>query len=142
MSEYDESDKELINKIPKDILGSIEVTTVTGVAIYWRKANAIHNWFVENVQGGIDECQTSFVAYERLIELHEAITTVLDDNDLASEVLPSASGFFFGATEYDEYYFRDLKDTKADLEKLFKEDPMDIDNNIYPIFDYDYQASW
>jgi len=24
---------------------------------YWRKANQIHNWFVENVQNGIDECQ-------------------------------------------------------------------------------------
>ena len=23
---------------------------------YWRKANAIHKWFVDNVQGGIDDC--------------------------------------------------------------------------------------
>ena len=23
---------------------------------YWRKQNAIHNWFVENVQDGIDDC--------------------------------------------------------------------------------------
>jgi hypothetical protein len=24
---------------------------------YWRKANAIHSWFVQNVQDGVDECQ-------------------------------------------------------------------------------------
>lgn len=24
---------------------------------YWRKANAIHGWFVKHVQGGKDECQ-------------------------------------------------------------------------------------
>lgn len=28
-----------------------------GVA-YWRKANAIHNWFVENAQDGVDNCGT------------------------------------------------------------------------------------
>ena len=26
---------------------------------YWRKANAIHSWFVENCQDGVDECQYS-----------------------------------------------------------------------------------
>ena len=28
---------------------------------YWRKANAIHNFFVVKVQGGRDECQRSYV---------------------------------------------------------------------------------
>ena len=27
--------------------------------IYWRKANAIHNWFVENCQEGVDELSRS-----------------------------------------------------------------------------------
>ena len=25
-------------------------------AAYWRKANQIHNWFVENIQDGEDDC--------------------------------------------------------------------------------------
>ena len=27
-------------------------------AAYWRKANAIHKWFVDNVQDGEDNCQS------------------------------------------------------------------------------------
>lgn len=33
---------------------------------YWRKANAIHKWFVDNVQGGKDECQRSYVPRKAL----------------------------------------------------------------------------
>jgi hypothetical protein len=36
---------------------------------YWRKANAIHRWFVDNVQDGVDECQRSYVEIEKLNEL-------------------------------------------------------------------------
>ena len=50
--------------------------SLTKVA-YWRKANAIHGWFVKNVQNGIDECQESVVTREQLNELllvcHEVI---------------------------------------------------------------------
>src|SRR6187401_2153229 len=46
---------------------------------YWRKSNQIHNWFVTNVQGGVDECQESHVPREKLEELlaicEEAIKT-------------------------------------------------------------------
>lgn len=31
---------------------------------YWRKANAIHAWFVKNVQGGVDNCQSHEVSKE------------------------------------------------------------------------------
>lgn len=50
--------------------------TLTEVA-YWRKANQIHKWFVDNVQNGIDECQESSVTRQQLNELlavcHEVI---------------------------------------------------------------------
>lgn len=42
--------------------------SLTEVA-YWRKANAIHAWFVDNVQDGIDECEESPVSREKLNEL-------------------------------------------------------------------------
>lgn len=48
--------------------GSPHAEIVLCVA-YWRKANAIHRWFVENVQGGSDECQESSVSREQLAEL-------------------------------------------------------------------------
>ena len=36
---------------------------------YWRKANQIHNWFVENVQNGEDNCRSYYVDIEQLEEL-------------------------------------------------------------------------
>lgn len=50
---------------------------------YWRKANAIHNWFVENVQNGIDECQDSHVSREKLAELLGLVNEVLADRNKA-----------------------------------------------------------
>lgn len=43
-------------------------TTETEVA-YWRKANAIHQWFVDNVQDGRDECQESDIDIDTLKKL-------------------------------------------------------------------------
>jgi hypothetical protein len=45
---------------------------------YWRKANAVHHWFVMNVQGGVDECQPSDVSREKMQELLETCRKVLD----------------------------------------------------------------
>ena len=36
---------------------------------YWRKANHIHQWFVENIQDGNDDCCEYYVPRERLKEL-------------------------------------------------------------------------
>lgn len=36
---------------------------------YWRKANQIHNWFVENVQNGVDDCERYEVSEDDLQKL-------------------------------------------------------------------------
>ena len=36
---------------------------------YWRKANAIHKWFVDNVQNGEDNCKSYYVSQEDLEKL-------------------------------------------------------------------------
>ena len=38
-----------------------KVTYIEEEAGYWRKANAIHRWFVENVQKGEDDCRDYYV---------------------------------------------------------------------------------
>ena len=83
---------------------------------YWRKANAIHQWFVDNVQDGVDECQESYVTTEQLQQLLDTVKQVQADHALAPTLLPTESGFFFGSTEYDRYYFEDLEDTRHILE--------------------------
>jgi hypothetical protein len=51
---------------------------------YWRKANAIHSWFVKNCQDGIDECQTTHVSVEKLQQLRSTCEQVLDSVELVN----------------------------------------------------------
>ena len=44
---------------------------------YWRKANAIHRWFVQNVQAGVDDCGTYVVTREQLEQLKATCERVL-----------------------------------------------------------------
>ena len=78
---------------------------------YWRKANAIHKWFVDNCQDCVDNCAIYYVDPKKLEELREICKEVLKDSSKASELLQTKSGFFLGSTEYDEWYFDDLKET-------------------------------
>lgn len=50
---------------------------------YWRKQNAIHNWFVNNIQDGIDDCKYHReVTKEDLEELLDICETVLTNSEL------------------------------------------------------------
>jgi len=77
-----EEEKKLNNKIrdifpemfKTDNLNYIEVTFETG---YWRKANAIHQWFVDNVQDGNDNCDSYYVSREQLELLKDKCEQVL-----------------------------------------------------------------
>lgn len=89
---------------------------------YWRKANAIHRWFVENVQHGTDNCGLYEVSSNQLQQLLQAVEIVLKHPDMAAQVLPTQAGFFFGSTEYDEGYFEDLKETKRILQAALSDD--------------------
>ena len=82
----------------------------------WRKANAIHAYFVENCQGGEDDCRESYVDRDKLVELLDLCKQVLADHSKADELLSTQSGFFFGSTEYGEWYFQDLEDTVSVIE--------------------------
>ena len=44
---------------------------------YWQKANHIHTWFVNKVQGGTDDCSYYFVSKEQFLELKETCEKVL-----------------------------------------------------------------
>lgn len=109
---------------------------------YWRKANAIHAWFVEKVQNGKDDCEDYIVSEEKLRELLETVKFTLNerDNDVASTVLPPKSGFFFGSTDIDEWYWKDLEYTRDTIESLLKE--IEEDEKIGCYSDIEYRSSW
>ncbi len=110
---------------------------------YWRKANHIHKWFVDNAQDGIDECQESSVSLEQLKELKSICEEVVKrkgDDDFNTENLPTGGGFFFGGTEYDEYYYSDCEDTIKVIDEIIKSEELKPDG-CYSA-DYYYQSSW
>jgi hypothetical protein len=116
------------------------VVSVEYTAIYWRKANQIHNWFVNTLANGVDQCQRIPVSRTRLVELHSICGQLLDtrSTELAFELLPPASGFFFGSTTIDEWYWQDLEHTHKELTELLEE----IHEGNYWNYDIEYQASW
>jgi len=113
----------------------IRIKELVFAAAYWRKANAIHAWFVKNVQDGKDECQESWVDRDHLQALIDTCKAVLKDTSKAAELLPSQSGFFFGSTEYDEWYFRDIEYTVERLEKV-------LSTPAFEDCDFYYWSSW
>jgi hypothetical protein len=119
---------------PYDGIDISNVTNIEEEVGYWRKANQIHRWFVENIQNGVDDCGEYSVSKSELEELRNICTEVLNDHSKAEELLPSASGFFFGNTDYDEYYYDDLERTIVILDKIFGE--TNPNQDIY------YSSSW
>ena len=118
----------------------------------WRKANAIHNWFVENVQDGVDDCgiyEVSKEDLENLLHICKLIKNkcrlkkgkikngercengrwvpIYEDGEyienpaIAEEYLPTTGGFFFGSTEYDQWYMQDIEYTVEVLTKILRE---------------------
>lgn len=129
---------------------------------YWRKANAIHQWFVDNIQNENDDCEDYRVTQKDLQILIDTLKEVYnslcnkemvtkkvqdgsieykikafkeEDLEKAKELLPTQEGFFFGGTQYDEYYFEDIKKTLNDLQII--NECFDFENN-YLI----YGSSW
>ena len=91
----------------------------------WRKANAIHKWFVDHVQGGKDDCGRYPVNVESLKDLRSACRNAMacfDEGDIeeAATWVPTQEGFFFGSTEYDEWYREDLQRTFDACNNLIK----------------------
>ena len=99
---------------------------------YWRKQNQIHRWFVENIQNGTDDCGEYYVSKDELVSLLELCEKVKADNALADELLPGASGFFFGGTDYDEWYFNGIDNTIEILKEALEDENGE----------YLYSSSW
>jgi len=119
-----------IEGVPEDYeVGAIDVD-----AAYWRKANAIHDWFVRNVQEGEDDCGRYDVSHEQLQTLLDLCRQVKHDPSKAPELLPTAEGFFFGSTEYDEWYFESLQETISQLYKAL--------NSFDKNWRFEYHSSW
>jgi hypothetical protein len=129
---------------------------------YWRKANAIHKWFVDNVQNGIDDCCYYEVTKENIQELLRRCKIIkrtstmekayiengktfandrwcpiyiegetITNPNIAKNLLPTQEGFFFGGTNYDQWYMDDITKTIDILQKVLDETDFDREMIVY-----------
>jgi len=107
--------------------------TVSFTVAYWRKAHAIHAWFVSEVQDGQDDCKRYYVDQDKLIELRGICQTLLLAKDpmkaaaSALGTLPPEPGF--GA----EYFREDIEETITQIDRVL---------TLGDGFSIYYEASW
>ena len=86
---------------------------------YFRKVNFIFYYFQTAIGTMYDECY-AFVRPEDVDNLIDRCERVLKNHSLASSLLPTQSGFFFGSTDFDDWYFSDVKDCLKQMKKYRK----------------------
>lgn len=71
---------------------------------YWRKANWIHKWFVDNVQEGKDDCRYVQVPCAKLAKLLKLCSDLVKHKykQSAIKLLPPCGGYFFGSTNAEK----------------------------------------
>ena len=114
------------NDIPAYIKTEPLIATGKVLIADWDEAYHIHQWFVNNVQDGMDDCGYYHVAYEELEKLLEVLEAVNKDN--AEELLPTDN-------EYDEDYWESIKNMKELARYLLD----NFDWYVSPLF---YSSSW
>ncbi len=136
VSEYaDKEAYELVNRLDVGQF-DMEINEISAEAMYWRKANAIHAWFVRECQEGVDNCQEYWVTPEKLKELRDICREILKDTTKANKLLPTQGGFFFGELVYDEWYFQDIENTEKRLTEILENE------QLLRGWQYYYQSSW
>ena len=118
--------------IPIDLSKVSEIIEQVG---YWRKANHIHKWFVDNCAHGADDCREVYVSFEQLKELLALCEAVLSKKVKPHKKLPTTEGFFFGSDDYDDYYWRTTEYTVEVLKEI-------IGLGELSDVDYYYRGSW
>jgi len=84
VGEWNEDDKKKLNEKVRKIFpemyktGNLDSIEVDFEAGYWRKANQIHGWFVDNVQDGSDNCGEYWVDRDKLETLKDLCQQVMN----------------------------------------------------------------
>ena len=122
----------------KSLFNKIVVTVKEDFTVgYWRKANAIFT-LIENTckPEGIEDCEHIYISVDQIKTMLDICKQVKENPDTAHEKLPTQSGFFFGSTEYDEYYFETIDYTIELFEKVLTFMSKNDNDNYYDIIFY------
>ena len=129
-----DDDKALAEKIGAEVGGESlgQTKEVAREAFYWRKAWAIHHWFVINAQNGDDNCREYWVSRDLLRELLDTLQRVDKNPSLTEDILPLQADDADGI----EWELEQVRRTIPALEKLIN------DESIKDQWDFYYQSSW
>lgn len=119
---------------------------------YWRKANAIHKWFVDHCwDGKYEDYHGEEISVEKkqLEELRDLCINVKAEilkkktfatkKKVIDKMLPMQDGFFFGYRNDEEgieYYIDDLTETIKIVDEAIKK------MHLYNVCELYYSASW
>ena len=107
---------------------------VTEVMLELLKATCIAVIKASKLVAGKIECGYTFDKNMNKIYSYED-GLVVEDSSVAERLLPTTCGFFFGGTNYDEWYINDLKETVEIIDKVLEETDFET-QMIY------YVSSW
>jgi hypothetical protein len=120
-----------VNLSAEEVADDFPAVTVEVKVAQWRKAWAIHKWFVREIQSGEDDCKDYYVGRDTLIELRNLCQQALDNPEDATSLLPDEY-FGDGDTEWHTYQ---LTHTITQLDKV-------LNNSKFDGWDFQYSSSW
>ena len=95
---------------------------------YFRKVNFLLPYF--NYEENCSEIVIDKCEVEELVDDCKRVLAAKDTDEaesVADELLPTEAGFFFGNTDYDEWYFNDVREVADKLTEIL--DTFDFDEN-------------
>lgn len=118
LKSIDERNSKLINELEDE---KEKINPWNEVA-YFRKVNFLIPFF-----GYEENCSNIEIDKYQVEDLIEACKEVLANHDKASFLLPTQAGFFFGSTDYDDWYFDDVQNVKEKFEEILADFDRDED---------------
>lgn len=109
-----ESRLERLEECVNDILESF----VSREDMYYRKVNCLYAYFNDRLED--EQCLVTKADVEDIIDRAKNVL-LAHDEETSAQLLPTQSGFFFGSTEYDEYYYDDIADVYKDFTKYLED---------------------
>ena len=85
---------------------------------YFRKVNFLFAYYQN--KGKMQNEWYAFTDTDDIDDLISRCEQVLKDHSLAETLLPTQAGFFFGGTDYNDWYFSDVKDCLRQMKKYRK----------------------
>ena len=109
-----------------------ELKPDTEEELYLRKANHIRKWIVDNTDyNDDDDCRPFVLTKDKLEQLFQACNTVLADKKQADTVMPTSSGFFFGSTDYNDWYFSVVEEVLDVINGWLSDVDFDTEEIVY-----------